>query len=129
MGTRARSDGFSTKKNRIGQVKKRKRILGKAKKSGTYFLQMLQMLKTIANLGIVEKTKFLTQHGRRWELVQMESEVESNCKNLRNIYIARLAKSMMVYYVLKFAFQKIVERLQNIKIKILICPTKTKPFI
>ena len=87
------------------------------------------MLKTIANLGIVEKTKFLTQHGRRWELVQMESEVESNCKNLRNIYIARLAKSMMVYYVLKFAFQKIVERLQNIKIKILICPTKTKPFI
>jgi len=56
VGTRARSDKFSTKKNRIGQVKKRKRILGKAEKSGTHFLQMLQMLKTIGNLGIVEKT-------------------------------------------------------------------------
>ena len=67
--------------------------------------------------------------GRKWKLVQRESEVGSNCKNLRDIFIARLAKSMMVYYVLKFTFQKIVERLYNIKIKILMCPTKIKLFV
>lgn len=72
---------------------------------------MLQMLKTIANLGIVEKTNLWPKYGGKWKLVQMESEVGSNCKNLRDIFIAGLAKSMMVYYVLKFTFQKIVERL------------------
>lgn len=54
VGTRARSDEFSTKKNRIGQVKKRKRSLGKARKVAPTFYKCYKC-QTMANLCIVEK--------------------------------------------------------------------------
>lgn len=106
-----RTDLHKEKQNWAGEEEEKCR---ESKKSGTHFLQMLQMLKTMANLGIVRRSTSDRSMGGSGSWYKWK-EVESNCKNLRNIFIARLAKSMMVYYVLKFTFQKTVERLQILR--------------
>lgn len=84
----------STKKKNKGEEEGREGR--EAKKSGTHFLQMLQMLKTMANLGIVEKINLDRSMGGSGSWYKWKVKLSQTVKNLRNIFIARLAKSMIL---------------------------------